>query len=311
MSDNDSLRIAVIGAGALGTLIGAHLARSGADIELFHHDPAYAAELDGAVTVRRGDGDDWSTEVAASTDPTSIGVVDMAIVTVRSYQTRQAVTDHQACFDSTTRALTLQNGLAPYEALREMIGAERLLAGVTYQGVILEKPGVVKHTAAGPTTFGGPDRAFAERTACCFRDGGFEPISVVDDPEPILWEKQLVSGAIKPLAAITRRTNAELLNDPKMQDVMRQVIDEIKDVAEAADIEVTQEDIVAQLYRSLSDSNHRSSMLQDIEAKRRTEIEAINGAIVNRAEAVDVDVPYNRLLTALVHGLERSYLSDE
>lgn len=308
MTGVDGEQIAIVGAGALGTLLGAFLARAGSAVHLLHHDPAYAACLDGDVEVREPDGDDWTTRVTSTADPEAVPVADVMIVLVRSYQTRDAVVEYEACRDSSTRVLTLQNGLTPYETLRDVVGGDRLLAGVTYQGAVLESPGVVSHTASGPTTFGGPNRLVAEHTAEAFRTAGMRPVHVVDDPLPVLWEKQLTSGAIKPLAALTGRPNGSLVEDPEMRRVMRRVVDEIRAVAEAAGVTLTDGDTVAELRETLADSEHRSSMLQDVAAERRTEIDAVNGAVVDRAADTDVDVPYNRLLTALVHGLERRYL---
>lgn len=310
MSTDDRAHIAVVGAGALGTLFGAYLARAGSEVHLLHHDPAYAATLDGDVEVRERDGDDWTTRVTATADPEAVGVADVVIVLVRSYQTRDAVADYDVCLDSSTRVLTLQNGLTPYETLRDIVGEDRLLAGTTYQGAVLESPGVVFHTASGPTTFGGPDRAVAERVAGAFRTADIQPVTVVDDPLPVLWEKQLTSGAIKPLAALTGRSNGSLVADPEMRAVMRRTVDEIRAVAEAADVTLPEGDTVAELRETLADSQHRSSMLQDVAAERRTEIDAVNGAVVDHATTLDVEVPYNRLLTSLVHGLERRYLDE-
>jgi 2-dehydropantoate 2-reductase len=311
VSDDPPLRVAVVGAGALGTLLGAGLARAGdADVHLLHHNPEVAATISGGVDVREPDGRTWSATVEASADPESVGVTDCLLVVVRSYQTAGALADAAACVGPETCVLTLQNGITPYETVRDAVGDERVLGGVTYQGADLVSPGVVRHTADGPTTFGGPDRAFADRVEEGLEAAGFGT-AVVDDPLPVLWEKQLVSAAVKPLAAVTWRTNGALVADPEMRAVMERVVAEVRVVAAAEDVALPDEDVVARLRRTLAASTHRSSMLQDVAAGRRTEVDAVNGAVVDRADAAGVAVPYNRVLSALVHGVERRYLEDD
>lgn len=306
------MKIAVIGAGALGCLFGGRLAAGGHDVWLLHHRPEYVERLrsDGLV-LHGGEDGSLTVDIQATTDATEVGPVDLALVLVKAHQTADALNQHRACIGAETRVLTLQNGLRNVDQLATDIEPEHILAGVTYEGAVIETPGRVRHTAAGGSIFGGPDRAFAERAASAFSDGGFET-TLVDDPEPVIWDKQLLSLAIKPFAALTRLPNDELLAQDALRWAMHHVLDEAIAVATARGVDFPNDDPRAAARERLVDvrenaTGHRSSMLQDVESARRTEIEEINGAIVSFADEHDIDVPFNRTLTALVRGLEHGY----
>ena len=305
------MKIAVIGAGALGTLLGGLLAAGDDEVWLLHHRESVATaieadgvrieDVDGTVTERRG--------VRATTDAADVGEADLAIVVVRSYQTIAAVTEHDACIGAETRVLSLQNGLANHHRLREHLGPEHTLNGVAYTGASLSAPGRVVRTSRGRVVFGGPDGTFAARVAETFEAAGIEA-EVVADPFVPIWRKQLFGGAIKPVAALTRLPNRELVAAEGTVHVMEQLVMEAGGVAEARGVAVDPEAVFDDLAAALADSTHTSSMLQDVEAGRRTEVDDVNGAVVDLAAEAGIDVPYNRMATALVRGLERGYLAD-
>jgi 2-dehydropantoate 2-reductase len=301
------MRIAVIGAGALGTLLGGLLAVAGEDVHLLHHRERYVdAVNDEGVRIER-DGRSRTVTIPATTDAADVGPVDLGLVLVRSYQTREALAEHAACIGPETRLLTLQNGLGNDEMLRSVVGEERTLSGLTYQGADLASPGVVRHTNVGETVLG-PAGEFAERVRDRFEAAGVE-VRVVEDPRPYVWDKQFVSIAFKPLAALTRLTNGPMVRDEALRELVGHLVGEARAVAEARGVELLTEDPVGKV-REIGEANpdHRSSMLQDVAAGRKTEIDEVNGAVVAYGHEAGVPVPYNAAMTALVRGLERSYL---
>lgn len=304
------MEIAIIGAGSLGTLFGGALARSGDAVWLVHHDPAVARTLeDEGIRIESDEfPSDGRIEVDATADSSEIGHVDLVLVLVKTYQTRTALADHAACIGPRTRVLTLQNGLGLDRTLAEFVPEERILAGVTYQGANLRSTGVVEHTNAGETVFGGADEAFARRVADRFRAAGFDDVTAVADPRPHIWDKQLVSVAFKPVAALTRLPNGDLVANDGVAALMERLVAEADRVARARGVDVPTDDPFERvLSLGRAAPTHRSSMLQDVDAGRRTEIMAANGAIVSLAEQEGIDVPYNAAVTSLVRGLELSY----
>lgn len=304
------MRIAVIGAGALGCLFGVRLDDTGNDVWLVHHREKYVRELsENGVRIR----DDTGTRrlhahVPATTDSSDVGPVDLALVLVKAHHTREAIEDHTACIGPETRVLSLQNGLRNRGKLRALVGADAAFTGVTYQAADLERPGIVYHTANGPCVFGGRDTAFAEQIETTFEEAGI-PVEVVDDPRAHIWEKQLLAAAVMPLAALTRLEIGSLVEDDRFVEVMDRLLDEVVAVAEARDVDILTDDPLSDVVSACQAApSHKSSALQDIEKGKKTEIGEVNGAIVSFAAEEGIDVPFNRTLVSLVQGLERSYL---
>lgn len=305
------MRIAVIGAGSLGCLFGARLAANEHDVWLLHHRPEYVKQLlEHGVRIQSDyHSNTLEVDVPATTTAGDIGPVDLVLVLVKAHHTKTAVRDHAACIGPETHVLSLQNGLRNYEYLIDLVGAERALGGVTYQAAITDSPGEIQHTSQGETIFGGQDHAFAERVRMVFEQAGFET-TVAEDPRHPIWDKQLLGLATLPLAALTRLMVDNLMNDDGLEWIMHQLIAEARAVAEAHDIDLRTDDVLTSFQEMVGTyPSHKISMLQDIEYERKTEIDELNGAIVDLATEADVDVPINRTVTELVRSLEQSYLN--
>lgn len=135
---------------------------------------------------------------------------------------------------------------------------------------------------------------------------------VVDDPTPHIWDKQLLGLATLPQAALTRLTVDKLMTDDGLEWLMKRLIDEARAVAAAHNIDLLTDDVLASFREMVGTyPSHKISMHQDVEHERKTEIDELNGEIVELAAEVDVDVPINRAMTELVRGLEQSYLDSE
>ena len=305
------MQVAVIGAGALGCLFGGRLAADGHDVTLLHYRQAYVDVVNDRGLRIESDLDDTETVetgVPATTVADTVGHVDLALVFVKAHQTETALEQHAACIGPATTVLSLQNGLGHYRTLCDYVGEERALAGVTYQGAVVVEPGLVEHTGNGVSTFGGTGGEATARVAAALSDAGF-PVETTDDPRVTIWRKQLISLPIKPLAALTRLPNGQLAADEALVDLMDRIVTEAEAVAAARGIDLPDEEFLDTVLRTCEGSaGHRSSMLQDVLAGRKTEIDAVNGAVVDIAHEEGVDVPTNELVTRLVRGLERSYL---
>lgn len=305
------MKVAVIGAGALGTLFGGSLAADGHDVWLLHHRPAVAEAIEeNGVVIEAVDGTTRRIAVRGTVDASQVGPADLALVLVKSHQTLAAVDQHEACIGPETRVCSLQNGVTNHHRLRDHLGAERTLHGVTYQGVAVEGPGWIRRTDPGRTVLGGEDAAFAARVGEVFSSAGLET-DVVPDPFRVIWEKQLWGASIKPLAALTRLPNRGLVADEELAELMHRLMRETAAVAATQGVELDAESTFEELKNSLAGSGHTSSMLQDVGAGRKTEIDDVNGAIVALGAEAGVDVSTNEVVTALVRGLERGYLDGD
>lgn len=301
------MQIAVVGPGALGSLFGGLLAADGNDVWLLHHREDAAAAIDEqGVVVEDTDGREHRYDVRATVDAETVGPVDLVLVLVKAGQTVPAIEEHAACIGPETRVLSLQNGVTNHHRLREHVGVDRALDGVTYQSAAAEGPGRISRSGSGPTYLGGADRAFAERVAETFESAGIEA-EVVDDPFVPIWRKQLSGGAIKPVAALTRLPNRDIVADDGLVALMEGLMRETAAVAATRGVDLEVESTLERLCEGMAGTDHRSSMLQDVLAGRPTEIDDVNGATVEIGVEEGVDVPLNRMATALVRGLEKSF----
>lgn len=305
------MKIAIIGAGALGCLLGGLLNAADHDVWLVHHRQSYVEAVRArGVTIEDVQGADPHIDVRPriTTDADEVGVADLVLVLVNAQQTDVAVQEHGACIGSESKVLSLQNGLKHPERLRTLLPDANVFVGVTYQSAILKTPGAVVHTSPGETIFGGWDEDAANSIASAFEAAGIET-TVSEKPLAHIWDKQLLGLAVKPLAALTRLPNGRLIEQDGVIEVMGRLIAEATQIAHAKDVQLLREDYVAAVVEVCRErKHHRSSMLQDVKADKKTEIDEINGAIVDYGEELKIETPFNAIVLTLVRGLEQNYL---
>ncbi len=310
---NPSSRVLVAGAGALGLVFGALLRRAGHAVTLLGRDAHTDAVAAGGVRIEGLWGDHVATGFELATAAAELrGVFDAVLVTVKSYDTRSIAAAVVPFLSMDGILISLQNGLGNVEALIAAAGPRRVLAGRVIFGVEAVAPGRVRVTVyADPVLIGvrrkeaeprleSLARAWAER----FAAAGI-PSAYTDDIEAALWGKVLYNAALNPLGALLGVHYGALGEDANTCAVMDAVIDEAFSVAVAENVALpwaSAAEYRAVFYDRLLPAtfHHRSSMLQDLERRRPTEIEAINGEVWKRGVAHGMVTPANELLTRLV-----------
>jgi 2-dehydropantoate 2-reductase len=329
------MKIAVIGAGALGSLLAGllKLAEPAAEIWLVGgpHSRAQLAAIEKqgltlelAPAVAR----DWPG--AARFGPALHGLlpvqglrlayqpddlpgpVDLALVAVKSYQTAAVAPHIAALLAPDGLAVTLQNGLGNLELLQAALGLLKAAQGVTALGATWLEPGKVRFTGPGLTTFARPDDPGPENPRLLELAALLEradlPVAFNPDLSGLLWGKLVVNCAINPLTALLDCPNGALLQDPASRELMEAVATETAGIARTAGIHLPYpyDQAAAQAARvaGLTSANI-SSMLADVRRGSPTEIEAINGAVVREAARLGVSAPLNRTLYLLVRALTR------
>lgn len=294
------MEIVVFGAGSLGSLIGGLLAESH-DVTLVGRPTHMQAVDDHGLRI--GGAIETTVEPETTTDGEGLRG-DVALVTVKAGDTAAAA---EALSTGSFEAVcSLQNGLTE-ETLAAALSVP-VVAGTATYGARLREPGRVDCTGRGVVTLGPytDDPAAAERAETVgetLQAAGIET-EVVDDMARQRWEKLAVNAAINPVTALAQVENGAVREEP-LWTVARRAASETATVARAAGVELADDTVVGAVAAiAESTAANRSSMLQDVDAGRPTEIEAINGAIVERAAQYGVEVPTNRLLAALVSGLE-------
>jgi 2-dehydropantoate 2-reductase len=300
------MQIVIIGAGALGGVVGFHLAAQ-ADVTLVDPWVEHVAvinrdglrcEIDGVEQVRR---------VRAVSDPAAAGPAAVALVLVKAQQTPWAAGAAQTLLALDGVAYTLQNGLGNAETLAAVLGAERVGQGVTSVGATLLGPGRVRCAGLGPTTLGAqPNPTLAAELAAACAAAGL-PASVSADLDGLVWGKLLVNVAINALTALLRVPNGALASIAPAREVLTAAVAEAAAVAAARGISLPYADPVARALEVVeATATNRSSMLQDVLRGAATEIATINGAIVREGARLGVPTPVNWSLTRLVEAVEQA-----
>jgi len=300
------LRIAVVGSGAMGSLFGGMLAEAGEEVTLVDVWEEHVRAINERGLRVRGVGGERAIRIHATTKPGEVGSVELVLIFVKSYDTQKAAADALPMASGQTVFLTLQNGLGNAEKIAEVVGSHRVVVGVTAQGSTLLGPGEIRHAGVGATTIGelnGSKTARILKIKEAFNRAGLATevsASILD----AVWSKVLVNVGINALTALTGLRNGELLVFPEIRGVMRRAVLEALEVAEAKGVRI-RENPVEKVYEvAEATAANRSSMLQDIDRCRRTEVGALNGAIVEMGRRLGVDTPVNEALTAAVLGLE-------
>jgi 2-dehydropantoate 2-reductase len=304
------LKIAVIGAGATGSLFTWFFHRAGEEVWLLdiHPDRAEIIRQNG-ITLEGISGDHhFSPRIAL--DPREIGPADLVIIAVKSYHTESAVETAARLLSREAFVLTLQNGIGNLEKIAAVVGKDRTLGGSTAQGSTLLGPGRIRHAGKGDTIIGeisGPPTERVEKIVTALRQGGAEANST-SNLEGVIWGKLLVNAGINPLTALTRLKNGELLNYPGTRAVMQAAVQEGEKIAQVKNIRLPYEDAITRTEAVCrATAGNISSMLQDVLKRKRTEVANINGALAREGEALGIPAPVNQTLSGLVQALEESY----
>ena len=306
------MRIAVIGAGAMGGSYGGLLAVAGEDVGLLDARPDHvgAIRADG-LRVSGVFGEHVVRLPAAESpeglEPSGGGWADLAIVFTDSNATREAARAADHLLAPEGCAITFQNGIGNVETLQEELGPERVLGGSSMCSALVEAPGHVAMTHRGPTSIGELDGRRTnrlQRIAGALERAGFE-VHVKDDVNARIWTKFIINSAINALCATTGLRLGEVARLPEMDALQDRVLDEAFALVRAKELPIVEKDVRATIKRNCRLKFSRPSMLQHVEAARRTEIDAINGALVRESRKLGLAAPYNEALTALLKGRER------
>lgn len=305
------MRTVIIGAGAMGCLIGALLAESGVEVILYDLAVEQVAAIMKQGLMIERENSRRTVKVQATTDLTDlkeVGQIDLVVVLVKAYDTISAIEGIRSCISPETQVLTLQNGDGNIDAITSIIPSHRVFAGVTSHGAMLLEPGIIRHNGGGKTFIGAVDPgefSKAEEIASFFQRAGLETV-ISHDIQGIIWTKLIVNAAINPLTALMGCTNGQLLGDKDLLGVMKNIVDEGEKVALAAGIKLIQSDMFGYVKSvCLATKDNKSSMLMDVLKGRRTEIDAINGMVVSLGEINDLEAPVNKCLTRLVRSFSQ------
>jgi 2-dehydropantoate 2-reductase len=304
------VRICIVGCGAVGSLFAANLARLD-DVDVWAFDLAQdhvdAINRDG---LRLSGAEDVVGRLRATSDATKVPACDFGIVATKAMHTSGAIEATAHAFAEGCVA-TVQNGLGNEEALAANV--QRVIRGTTFPAGRLVEPGHVRWDVKGDTTLGpfeprpAPSEEVERLADACTRAG--LPTRAVRDARGPQWRKVIFNAATNPVGALTGLTHGRVCENVALRRLVSGLVDEGKAVAAAQGIELDAdpEELIDHAAKPEVAYDHKASMLQDVEARRPTEIDYLNGGIVRFGEEREVPTPLNRAIWALVRGLEQSW----
>jgi 2-dehydropantoate 2-reductase len=320
------VKLAVVGAGAIGAYVGAALARGGSDVVLIARGPQLQALREHGVRVLSERGD-FAAHPAAVERIRDAGPVDVVILALKAQQLGSVLAELPALFHDRTMVVGMQNGLpwwyfqrhgGPYDGMvlesvdpggriSAAIDPRRVIGCVVYAATEIAAPGVIRHIEGTRFSLGEPDGSVSERSrelASAFVAGGLKA-PVEREIRAEIWLKLLGNAAFNPISALTHATLVEMTDDPLVEPLVREMMQECLAVANALGIAVKMT-IDRRIDGARRVGDHKTSMLQDLEARKPLETEALVGSVVELGAKLDIGTPATRHVYALVKLLEHS-----
>jgi 2-dehydropantoate 2-reductase len=295
------MNIVILGAGAIGSLFGALLSKKN-DVVLIGRTSHVNAIRKNGLTI---DGKtQLNVKISAEDSVDAIPFsVDLLVVTVKSYDTESVINQAKQIIHNKTVVLSLQNGLDNIKAIEHVVDRRQIIVGVTTHGAFFSKPGCIKHTGVGKTILGELDGETSERIKNIenvFNKSGIETV-VSKNIIKEMWVKAVVNSCINPITAFFGCSNGYLLENPLLEKIVENVCEESTSIGNAHGINLSCQDMVQKTKEVIRNtSENYSSMLQSVRKGKKTEIDSINGALVDIGRTYDVDVSLNEILVSLV-----------
>lgn len=298
--------ITIAGCGALGSLLASRLIENGIEVQVLQRAGAQFNALKSQGLVIEADGKRTKFPlVALSSDPNKLAKSELIIVLVKTYSTHELSNAHNLLSESGV-VLTLQNGLGGAEVLVNIFGGNRTAAGTTTIGAYTISPGITGLGGWGDTVLGPWNNDLdVSWIADIFEKSGI-PIHLVGDPRAAIWKKLAINAMVNPVTALTRLKVGGLGGSSMLLELMQKLGQEAVTAAKRAGIIINFDDIWEQNRQNLvRTAANKTSMLQDIEAGRKTEIDAISGSILKFAHNDD-DFPTTKTIYSLVKSVDDS-----
>ncbi|MFZ3264270.1 MAG: 2-dehydropantoate 2-reductase [Terriglobales bacterium] len=310
------MKFLIAGAGAIGAYIGARMARAGFDVTLFARGPHLKALQEHGVQVKSAEGDfQVRPRIVGSLE--EAGLTDVVFLGVKAHSLPQLVPQLHFVLGPDTTVVSTQNGIpwwyfqgfgGQWEGLRleridpggvifAAIEARRVVGSIVYFSTEITAPGVIQHTDGNRISLGEPDGGRSDRcrriAEALVASGLRCPITTHMRQE--IWVKIMGNASLNPVSALTRSTLAQMVRDPGVSEVIRNIMQEVEAVSRKLGMELPVS-IDQRMAGAEKVGEHKTSMLQDLEAGRPLELEALVGSVVELGEKVGVPMTYTRTI---------------
>jgi 2-dehydropantoate 2-reductase len=300
------MKTGIVGAGALGSLFSYYFSRRGIDYTVYEINKDAVNSMKKGLTIFKEGSEEKIVPIIDST-PEILKDSDIIFIFVKSYSTSDAVKTIMPHIKKNSLIVSLQNGIGNFEAISEFINPELIIYGITTHGASKENHSILHFGGRGTIEFGGRSGESVEKLQTLFNNAELDS-TVTSTPEKSVWQKALINAGINPIASIMDITNGEILKNGYLKDLQKKILIEGAAAAECAGVKINNEEIIKKTIDVCRNtSSNRCSMLQDIKNKRKTEIDYINGKIIEYADKAGIKVPFNESLYYIIKAIESSF----
>lgn len=307
------MKVCIVGCGAVGSLFAAHLANQG-EAEVFAYDvsEAHVSAIQQSG-LRISGAADFTAKLTASTDAKKLPRCDFGIVATKATHTRTAIEQAKHLFDENSAVCSVQNGVGNEEIIAEHV--RWVIRGTTFPAGHIIAPGHVSYDIAGDTWIGpfepsGTPFHLVEDLAGLLTRAGMNTIAL-RDARGAQWTKLIFNAGTNPVGALTGLHHGAATFFAPTGELFEKLIDEGLAVANALGIELHNDPKALVLKAANAPGKHKASMLQDVLARRPTEVDFMNGAIVKHGQETGIPTPLNQAMWSLIKGLEHSWEEEE
>lgn len=304
------MKMTIIGPGAMGCLLAVFLAKSKEELWLLDRDPRRAKEMSDEGIKMEGISGTRKVKIPVTSRAEEIGVCDVVIICVKSYDTQEAIKRAEILIGPNTSVLTLQNGVGNVEIIGEIVGRDKVIGGITALGATLLGTGHIRHAGWGETIIGrveGKVLSSVREIAAVFNKVGLKT-KISKDINSLIWSKLIINVGINALTAITRLNNGRLIEYDGTKEILRSAVAEAVKVAKKKRIKIIYDDPIQKVEAVCkATASNVSSMLQDVLKQKKTEVDFINGVICRQGRSLGIPMPVNAVLLDLVRTIESSY----
>lgn len=284
------MRVGIIGAGAMGTLFSTYISRIAVDYFVYEKDENRKNYLNDNLPI--------------SSSPSNLSGCDIILFFVKSYATDNACQDVHDFITDNTIIVTLQNGLGNSEIISAYFPRNPLVLGTTTYGAALDSSGALLPGGEGEIIIGGRNKSSNAVIFSLLTDAGFTTRET-GNPLQVIWEKAIINAGINPLGAVLNIPNGKIVENDYSSRIQEQLVLEGLRVADAMQLEISGETMIERTKQvCLATAVNHCSMLQDIRAQRKTEIDSINGKIIEYGQLNKIPTPWNTSMFYLVKAME-------
>lgn len=307
------MKILIVGAGAMGSLFGGRLKAQQTEVLLYNRNNPHVEEINqSGLTIVERNNQETKVLLKVVHEISETDHYDVVLVLVKAHATKAVLETLKNSFSVETLFVTMQNGLGNLNVIAELFPKNPVVAGTMGSGASVESSGRILHRGWGKNYIGFSGGAGGQGKLLEFIEllnrSGLET-ELAEDVQTVIWNKLFVNVAYNSLTALTRLRNGDILNTEEGKELLRRVVAEAVQVAGTQGISVDAETIIANCLRMGQEDigANKSSMLMDILHKRKTEIDAINGAVAKLGDKHGIDTPYNEFITGVIKVIEANY----